>query len=489
MNSRILINALGPETRIALTEDDQLVEIFFSEEAQQRLVGNIYLAKVTRVVEGMQAAFVDLGEGRTGFLYVGDVVRERSNDEDEDAQVEHPSISSLLQPGDSLLVQVIKEALGTKRPRVSNYISFPGRYIVFTPETPSVGISRRITSQEERDRLKAVLEEFVPEKSGVIARTAASGVDAKSLREDFERVFNRYLSFQSSAANASGPCLLFEDEVFLDQVIRDVYSADIQEIVIDDADIKQELSGLTERSSLAINCPITLYHQEMPLFEQYGVETQIARGLSRRVWLPSGGYLVIEQTEALTSFDVNSGRFIGKETLGQNILRVNSEAAHEIARQLRLRNIGGIIVIDFIDMQEDSDKVLLNEQFENLLVRDRARTRLIGVNELGLMELTRKRTAESLERSQTIKCQHCSGTGRIPKPSVTFYRALREIEKRVRSKSVTDLTLHLPADYEAMIIQSQHVLDALRDRIAVAINVKYDLIDPHLCEGGYKITG
>jgi ribonuclease E len=402
---QMLVRTMPHQTQIVVMEGPVLVEHYVARSDKKSLVGNAYLGKVRNVLPGMEAAFIDFGEGKNGVLYAGDV-----NFPAYELNGKPKRIESVLQPGDPVLVQVVKDAMGHKGARLTNQVSLAGRYLVLAPDTNVRGISRRLPDDERR-RLRELIAEHRPEGMGVIVRTAAEGATADDIKADISRLQEVWQSIETNLKTASAPELLYEEPPMVTRVIREHFTRDFKRLLIDDQrtyDRVLEYLGGTESDLLDT---VQLYRDEMALFERFHVEDQLRKALDRKVWLPSGGHIVIDRTEALTVIDVNTGRFVGTSNLEDTVLENNLEAAQEIARQLRLRDIGGIIVIDFIDMetQKNQDAVLL--RLREHLAKDKTRTQVFEVSNLGLVEMTRKNVSAGLLESFSEVCPRCSGRG------------------------------------------------------------------------------
>jgi ribonuclease E len=402
---QMLVRTMPHQTQIVVMEGPVLVEHYVARSDKKSLVGNAYLGKVRNVLPGMEAAFIDFGEGKNGVLYAGDV-----NFPAYELNGKPKRIESVLQPGDPVLVQVVKDAMGHKGARLTNQVSLAGRYLVLAPDTNVRGISRRLPDDERR-RLRELIAEHRPEGMGVIVRTAAEGATADDIKADISRLQEVWQSIETNLKTASAPELLYEEPPMVTRVIREHFTRDFKRLLIDDQrtyDRVLEYLGGTESDLLDT---VQLYRDEMALFERFHVEDQLRKALDRKVWLPSGGHIVVDRTEALTVIDVNTGRFVGTSNLEDTVLENNLEAAEEIARQLRLRDIGGIIVIDFIDMetQKNQDAVLL--RLREHLAKDKTRTQVFEVSNLGLVEMTRKNVSAGLLESFSEVCPRCSGRG------------------------------------------------------------------------------
>jgi len=402
---QMLVRKMPHQMQIVVLEGPVLVEHYVARSDKQSLVGNVYLGKVRNVLPGMEAAFIDFGAGKNGVLYAGDI------DYGEiDLNGKPKRIESALEAGDSVLVQVVKDAMGHKGARLTNQISLAGRYLVLAPNDEVRGISRRL-SDEERRRLRELVGEFRPEGIGIIVRTAAEGVSSEDVKADIDRLLATWKKIKADRETVQAPALIHEEPPLVIRVIREHFTRDFKRLLIDDRrtyDQVLEYLGGTESDLVE---KVKLYGDEMSLFERFHVEDQLRKALDRKVWLPSGGHLVIDRTEALTVIDVNTGRFVGHSNLEDTVLQNNLESAEEIARQLRLRDIGGIIVIDFIDMeiQKNQDAVLL--RLREHLAKDKTRTQVFEVSNLGLVEMTRKNVSAGLLESFSEVCPRCNGRG------------------------------------------------------------------------------
>ena len=456
MEKKLVINVGLVETRIALLEGQRTAELYYENQSSRGMVGNIYKGKVSRVLPGMQSAFVNIGTDRSAFLYGGDVVDEgylqkiknlEGSDIDPRSTVNRTPIEKILREGQEILVQVAKEPLGTKGPRVTMLVTIPGRYLVLMPEFDNIGISRRIENEKTRSELEELVEKIRPPGMGVIVRTAAEEVDPSLLEKDLKYLLKLWEKVRSSEQSQPAPALLYQEPDITLKTCRDLEAEDLSEIVVDDRQAYDQLEHfLSNSADDRTSKRLKHYDGEVPIFDAYEIEMDIARALSRKVWLPSGGYLVIDQTEALTSFDVNTGKYVGSHNARETILKTNLESAVAIVHQLRLRNLGGIIVIDFIDMEELADRRQVNEALELALKDDKSRTNVLAINELGLVQMTRKRTRESLERSLTENCPHCSGNGRILKPQSIVLELMRDLERFARRTNNREVIIHTRED-------------------------------------------
>ena len=427
----ILIETNSGQTRLALLEDGELSEYYVERKGQEKLAGNIYLGRAANILPGMQAAFVDIGLDKNAFLHAGDILVDRCDREMLQDRLSSQSIKKILKPGQELLVQVVKEPGGAKGPRISSYVTLPGRLAVLLPTVEYTGISRRIEDEEERIRLRNMADSMRPEGMGLIVRTAACGVDEQEFRQDIEYLVRLWNSIRQRAAYSTAPALIHRDESLVYRSIRDMLSSEVRALYVD-----HEEQFLSARETAGMLSPelqerVIRYQDDQPLFDKYRVDSHLSKAFSRRVWLKSGGYLVIDHTEALTVIDVNTGKFVGSTSLSETIVKLNCEAAHEIVRQLRLRDVGGIIIIDFIDMDSEEDQAKLLALLRQLLKKDRTKTNLVGLTGLGLVELTRKKLHQPLHTQLNRQCPLCQGSGMVPSDETIARNILHEL----RSKS------------------------------------------------------
>jgi ribonuclease G len=434
MTRDLIVSTTPQETKVALLEDGVVSEIFIEREAHRGIVGNIYKGRVTRVLPGMQSAFVDIGQERDAFLYVADVFEELPENllapEELDTARSGP-IEDRLHEGQDLLVQVLKEPLGTKGARITSHVSLPGRYLVLMPTVEHVGVSRKITEEEERRRLKTILKETRQERGGggLIARTAGQGRD----REDFLRD-GRYLSktwdeARALATRKAAPALLHREPSLVQRLLRDLLAGDVGAIRLDNQKEFERTLDVVTQLLPDLAPRVRLHNGPTPILEEYGVSTELERALRPKVWLTTGGYIVINQTEALVAIDVNTGRFVGKKHLEETLLKANLDAVREIVRQIRLRDLGGIIVVDFIDMEERKSRQKVFAALELELRNDRSPTKILSVNEFGLVILTRKRVKQSLERLLCQTCPYCTGSGMIKSVATVCAEIYDEVRK------------------------------------------------------------
>ena len=431
MAKEIIVNVGTRETRVALLDSAKLVELHVEREEQ--VAGSIYKCKVSNVLPGMDAAFVDIGLERNAFLYAGDVLPEADEEVPQNRkETERASsnIKDLLKIGQELLVQVVKGPRGTKGARVSTRVSLPGRFLVLMPESDNIGISRKIDEKQERDRLKKIAEHVRPKGFGIIVRTEAEGCSDRDLHADLEFLLRMWGQIQAKSKTSPAPGLIHQDLSLLYRTIRDSFGSDIRKMFIDsDSEFRKALEVM-DLISPKLRSKLVRYREHDPIFEHFNIENEIDRLLKRKVWLKSGGHVAIDQTEALTTIDVNTGKFIGSTSLSDTILRTNVEAAAEIARQLRLRDIGGIIIMDFIDMSSARDRNHVVSTLEKALQKDRTRTKISHISPLGLIEMTRKRTGATISEIVNQACPYCQGRGEILSAESVSIQAERELKKR-----------------------------------------------------------
>jgi ribonuclease G len=430
----LIVSTTPRETRVALLEDGVVSEIFIERETQRGLVGSIYKGRVTRVLPGMQSAFVDLGLERDAFLHVADVFEELPENlltPEEQRGVRSAPIEERLHESQEVVVQVLKEPMGTKGARITSHVSLPGRYLVLMPTVEHVGVSRKITDEEERRRLKTILKECREERGGggLIARTAGQARSAEAFLRDGRYLSRTWDEVRALASRQRAPVLLYREPSLVERLLRDLLSEEIASIRIDSESVFQRTLELVGALEPALAPRVRLHTGATAIMEEHGVQAEVERALRSKVWLPAGGYIVINQTEALVAIDVNTGRFVGKNHLEETLLRANLDAVREIVRQIRLRDLGGIIVVDFIDMEERRSRREVMHALEQELRKDRSPTKLLAVNELGLVILTRKRVKQSLERLLMQPCPYCSGSGQVKSVASVCSEIYDEIRK------------------------------------------------------------
>lgn len=459
----IFVNVVPEETRMALMDGDTLEEFSVERPSHAYAVGNIYNGKVQNVLPGMEAAFLDIGGGKNAFLYIGDGLP-------PDVARAFPGQKRLV-AGQTLPVQVVKEAVGTKGPRVTTHLSLPGRNCVLLPTAAYIALSRRIEDEEERLRLRRIAESVVPEGMGLIVRTAAAGQSEAALSADVRGLLALWESIRAKSRRKTAPALLYRDAELAVRLVRDSMTADIDRLIVDNAVAYRRIRELLALFSPALVDRVQLYEEKTPLFRAYGVDGAIEALHSRVVELPSGGFLVIDRTEALTVIDVNTGKYVGRENLADTVYRMNMEAAGEILRQLRLRDIGGIIVVDFIDMEKEGHKEALLSSMRELAHHDRTKTNIVGISALGLVEITRKKSRQNWESLLYSDCPCCQGQGRVESPEtvcVRICRDIRRIESRAHAAFGYEIEL-APNVKEAIRLSGR--LDALQKELAVRLTL------------------
>ncbi len=484
MKREILIAATPQETRVAILEDDALVELMVDRPDAERLVGDIYLGHVQAVLPGIQAAFVDIGTEKAAFLHVSDIAGGSDEEDDdesdsgEDRSRRFRPIQDLIQKGERVMVQASKEPIGTKGPRVTTQISLPGRFLVFMPGSRHIGVSRKIETREERSRLRALAREVVPDGvGGVIIRTVGEELTREIFEREFKTLHETWKKIQRRAKGARPPALIHREAKLTSGIIRDVFTEKVDALIIDNREVFNEVKQYLDGVDPDLMSRVHVYTEATPLFDKYGIEDAIREAFQRRVDLPSGGYIIIEPTEALVSIDVNTGRYTGKRDPEKTILRTNLDASREIARQLRLRDIGGIIVVDFIDMESRANQDRVLQELRSHLARDRARTRAFQVSELGLVEMTRQRVRPSLFQSLTEPCSHCGGTGRVFRPETVVRRIERSVRRIAAQKGEKDITIRMHPQVALYILEEEP--DFLR-RLEKALHLEVDLRDDPL---------
>jgi len=488
MKREILINAGARETRVAILEDEKLVELLVDRPDNRRMVGDVYLGKVEAVLPGIQAAFVDIGTEKSAFLHASDLVRENADEaEDEDDDDESPEngngssgrngaepatsgrqsrrsrkappIQDALKRGQEIMVQISKEPISTKGPRVTAQISLAGRFLVYIPESSRVGVSRKIGAGAERQRLKEQVNAILPDKAGgVIVRTVSEDVTPEALRRDLEMLMAQWKKIQRKSKFTRAPAQLHRETGLTRGLVRDLFSAKVDSLTIDSKPVFNEVVEYLKTVAPDLIDRVKLYEKHTPLFDTAGIEAEIRDAFKRRCDLPSGGYLIIEPTEALVSIDVNSGRYTGKKDPEKTVLRTNLEAAAEVARQLRLRDVGGIIVCDFIDMESKQSRDRVIQELRQHLSRDRARTKAFAVSDLGLVEMTRQRVRQSHYQSMTGPCPTCEGTGRVFTPETIVRRVERSVRRMVVEGRKDNLLVKLHPEVAMYVLEEEKEL-------------------------------
>jgi len=526
MTKEMIISSSAHETRVAILEDDQVGEVFIERERHRGVVGNLYKGRVSKVLPGMQCAFVDLGLERDGFLYVADVIpafeeldRFETDDDDSasagssgnggnggaaasaaqgpgggprrggpggrrdrDRNAPEPKIEELLKEGQEIIVQVAKEPLGTKGARLTSHATMPGRFLVFMPTVDHVGVSRKIDSRDERSRLRGIVREFREQtgfSGGVIIRTAAAGRPKEDIVSDLSYFHKVWMEIRQKSETSRAPAVVYREASLVAKLIRDLLTEEYSAIRIDNEQEYRRIVELVERIMPPLASRVKLHDKEFPIFEEYGVQAEIDKALRSKVWLKSGGSIVINQTEALVAIDVNTGRYVGKKTVGRledTILKTNLEAVKEIVRQIRLRDLGGIIVLDFIDMEEKKNRQKVFQTVEQELRRDRSPSKALQVSDFGLVIITRKRVKQSLERVLTEPCPYCAGSAVIKSSSTICYEILSEVKKISADLGGQSLLLRVNPDIARVLRDEERaVFTDLRQSLGREISVKPDV--------------
>jgi ribonuclease G len=486
MDSEIIINVTRDEIRVGLLEGGQVAEFYVERKRDASIVGNIYKGKVVKILPGMQSAFVDIGLEKAAFLYVTDIhsdleefapfleEEEKVNSIDLVLQKEKPdlTIEELLQEGQEILVQVSKDPIGSKGARVTSYVTIPGRYLVLMPNVEHVGISRRIPDEDERTRLRAIVEEIKPKGYGLIIRTASEGSEDKDLTKDLEFLLLLWETVQKKKDRVSAPTMLYSDLDLVFRSVRDLMIQDVKRLVVDSADEYERIKDFVRTYFENLMGKIELYEGTEPIFDSFGIEFDISRALGRKVWLKSGGYIVIDQTEAMTVIDVNTGKFVGKEELEDTVLKTNLEAVKEIAYQIRLRNLGGIIIVDFIDMEkyENRDRVFI--AFVEAMKKDRAKNTISHISELGLIQMTRKRVRESLGRTLCESCPYCEGKGFVKSPKTLCYEIFRKVTRLAKHGGERIIVTAYPSVAELLSDEERAGVEDIENRYNVKVTIR-----------------
>jgi ribonuclease G len=494
MKREILINANPRETRVAILEDDQLVELLVDRPDARRMVGDIYLGRVEAVQPGLQAAFVDIGTEKSAFLHASDLVYETDGDgdgegddgDDDDAAdqpsqrarrgKEGPPIQEVLKRGQQILVQVSKEPISTKGPRVTAQVSLAGRFLVFMPHAARVGVSRKIGERAERQRLREMVESVLPESSGgVIIRTVGEDATQETFARELATLQNQWKRIKRKTQFMRAPALVHRETSLTRGLIRDLFSEKVEAVTVDSKQVYNEIVEYLKGIAPDLIDRIKLYEEPIPLFDKSEIETEIRDLFKRRCDLPSGGYLIIEPTEALVSIDVNSGRYTGKKDPEKTILKTNVEAAREVARQLRLRDVGGIIVCDFIDMESKQNRDRVLQELRQHLARDRARTKAFAVSDLGLIEMTRQRVRQSHLQSMTEPCPTCHGTGRVFTPETIVRRMERSVRRIAVEGRRDNLVVRLHPEVALYVLeQERDLIRKLEKAVGFALELRDD---------------
>jgi len=508
MASEIVINTSPRETRLALIENGQVAEIHVERKGERGIVGNIYKGRVIKVLPGMQAAFVEIGLPRAAFLYVGDIHQHihdldmmRTEEEDEEPEPEENSIDDgiseqipifapiedLIREGEDILVQISKEPLGTKGARITSHISIPGRHLVFMPTVDHIGISRRIENEVERQRLKEIISLMKPASCGIIVRTVSENESAEKLQDDLTFLQGTWDRIREKERTVPAPSLIYEDLDLCLRGVRDLFTETVTRLTVDSSEHYHRILDFMDTFMPSLKECVELYEGEEPIFDHFGIEMELNKALGRKVWLKSGGYINIDFTEALVAIDVNTGRYVGKRNLQETILKTNLEAAREIAYQLRLRNIGGIIIVDFIDMDRPADREKVSQALADALRKDKQKTNILKISELGLVQMTRKRTRESLTRTLCEQCPYCEGKGFLKSQTTVGYEILRAITRFISDDNSPHIRVTAHPDIVKLLFeQESDQLEAMQKNNNVTISLNPD---PNLYQEQYEIVG
>lgn len=499
MESEILINITRDEIRVGLLEAGQLVEFYVERKQDASLVGNIFKGKVVKILPGMQSAFVDIGLDKAAFLYVTDIHEELEEfapfleDEEKENSIEIVSkrgrpdlaIEELIQEGQEILVQVSKDPIGSKGARVTSYITMPGRYLVLMPNVEHIGISRRISDEAERTRLRTIIDDIKLKGYGFIIRTASEGSTEDEIKKDLDLLLLLWETIQKKRDKVSAPSLLYSDLDLIFRSVRDLMIQDVKRLVIDSSEEYERIKEFVRTYFEKFLGKIELYEGTEPICDAFGIELDISRALGRKVWLKSGGYIVIDQTEAMTVIDVNTGKFVGKEELEDTILKTNLEAVKEIAYQIRLRNLGGIIIVDFIDMEKYENRDRVFNAFEEAMKKDKAKNTISHISELGLIQMTRKRVRESLGRTLCESCPYCEGKAFVKSPRTLCYEIFRKVLRLAKHGNDRIIVTTHPSVAELLTDEERAGVEDIENAYNVKITIRESR---NLHQENYEVT-
>jgi len=500
MATELIINATFSETRIALLTNGEITELHVERKSDKGIVGNVYKGRVVRVLPGMQAAFVDIGLDRAAFLYVGDIHTDATDiakyvDNEEEPEIdianeeeaytkrnlqsrhkkELGNIQDLIKEGQEIVVQVAKESIGTKGARITTHVSLPGRYVVYMPTIDHIGVSRKIQDDDERRRLRRIVDESSRKSGGFIIRTIAANKNQDFIKQDIEYLIRIWEQTQKNSKKSKAPALIHTDLDIVLRAVRDMFTDEVDKLIIDSEKSFKSIRQFVDTYNPRLKSKVVLYDKKKPLFDHYGIEEDIQGALVRKVWLKSGGYLIVDQSEALTSIDVNTGRYVGKRDLEDTILKTNLESAEEMAHQLRLRNIGGIIVLDFIDMEKQQNREKVYRVLNDELKKDKAKTNTYFFSELGLVEMTRKRVREDLIRTLTEPCYYCEGKGFVKGAETMCYEIFREIFREINDIDSKQIVVYTHPDVADLLLKEEKGgIKMLEERFDKKIIIKKD---------------
>jgi ribonuclease G len=475
----ILVNQSLYETRVALLEGGRLAEFYIERPGDKGLTGNIYKGRVVRVLPGMQAAFVDIGLDRTAFLHITDIHRHLEDNEEillKDADKREPAthdrIQDILKTGQDIMFQVEKEPIGSKGARITSNVSLPGRQLVLMPTFNHIGISRRIENEKERKRLRAIVESLKPDKYGFIVRTACEDMNKDEIKTDMYFLIKLWEDIQNRYEDESAPSLIYSELDLSLRTVRDLFGYDVDKLIIDSKEEYEKILGFVDNFLPGLKDRVEYYSEVEPLFDIYGVEIELTDALEKKVWLKSGGFIVIDQMEALTAIDVNTGKYVGRKSSEETILRTNLEAVKETVYQLRLRNIGGIIVIDFIDMDVPSNREKVYNVLKEAIKIDKARTNILKISELGIAEMTRERVRASIAQLLCEPCPYCEGNGTVKAKDTIIMEIYRELLEKLPMKRRRKVTVYVNPAIADRICGNKMILDSLEKRFRKRIVIK-----------------
>ncbi|MDR7402433.1 MAG: Rne/Rng family ribonuclease [Armatimonadota bacterium] len=471
MAKEIIATVEPQETRVAVLDGGRLVNLYI--ERGEPLAGNIYKGRVAAVLPGMEAAFVDIGLERNAFLHVGDIRSQRLAGEEVEESFGRGAIAERLRVGQEILVQVTKEPMGTKGARVTTYLALPAYYLVLMPTVNYVGVSRRIENEQERRRLRQLADRLRPPGMGVIVRTAAEGATEKELADDIRFLLQLWSTVEERSRSSRAPALVYQDLRLIRRVVRDLFTEEVSRFLIDSPEEYQRIADLVRSFAPKLVSRLQLYQGEEPVFEALGVEREVDKALRRKVWLRSGGYIVVDRTEALTVIDVNSGKYVGKTDLASTIFRTNMEAVDEVVRQITLRDIGGIILVDFIDMENEHHRRQVMQALQEAVRRDRSKMHIIDLTALGLVEITRKRVYQDLEEVMRMPCPYCEGRGRVLSVETMALKVRREARRVLAAGRAPAVLMEVHPDVDALLFRDGDAwLRALEQRFGRTLRVR-----------------
>ena len=495
--NEIIVNVMAGETRVAILEQDTFCEFHLERDTDQNVTGSVILGRVSRVLPGMQAAFVDIGLEKAAFLYAGDYLDETGHLEPESdgsrrsrsrngPSRQPPRIDTLLREGQEIVVQVAKDPIGTKGARITSHVSIAGRHLVLTPWSKRVGVSRRIETDRERRRLREIVNRHRPENLGFIIRTVGAGTRETDIEADIQYLSEVWKEIQTKKAQVSAPCPLYTEPALPLRVMRDFAGSNTKRLVVDDRAAHEHMASFLERFVPDPKPTLERYEGELPIFDHFGIERQIDNNLERKVWLKSGGCLIVDQSEALTAIDVNTGRYVGKRDLEETVLKTNLEAVKEVVHQLRFRNIGGLIIIDLIDMETAENRETVYRALQTALRNDKAKTNILKISELGLVEMTRKRTRENLVQQLCEPCSHCEGRGYVLSTESVAFKLIREVRKDVRRFCGREVAIAVhPRVAEQLLGPAKAALAALGEQLGREVEVR---ARPGLHQEQFEVT-